>query len=106
MASALRYFKFFVPVFQIAAVMAAADAQVAANPAAAIKEVAVIADEQLDGPGRYGVRKLEEALRAAGVAVSEGEGRLGDADVALVMGLREGRGAAAGVLAEMKAPAL
>jgi hypothetical protein len=82
-----------------------AASQAAPVPAGAIKEVAVIADAALDEPARYGVRKLEEALRARGVTVSEGQGRLGESDLVLLMGLGEGPGAAAAALAEMKVPA-
>ena len=37
---------------------------------APVRKVAVIADSTLDAPARYGVRKLVDALRAKGVAVS------------------------------------
>jgi len=111
MSSALRLFKFLVLPAYLAFAIAidganwAAASQAAPVPDGAIKEVAVIADAGMDEPARYGVRKLEEALRARGVMVSEGEGRLGECDLVLVMGLGEGPGAAAAALAEMKAPA-
>jgi hypothetical protein len=111
MASALRLFKLLVLPTCLATAMAvgtarrAAASQAAPVPAGAIKEVAVIADAALDEPARYGVRKLEEALRARGVAVSEGEGRLGQSDLVVLMGLGDGPGPAAAALAEMKVPA-
>jgi hypothetical protein len=112
MAEARRIFKLFVlPAFG-AAVMAiaanialqAATPQAAPSPAGPIKKVAVIADAVLDEPAWHGIRRLEAALRAKGVAVSEGEAQLSGSDLVLLMGLGAGRGAAAAALAGTKTP--
>jgi hypothetical protein len=92
-------------VVAIAAVGWAADPPETGTAAKPIKEVAVITDANLDGPGRHGVRKLQEALAARGITVSEGEDRLGRCDFVLLAGLGERHGAAAAALAEMKLPA-
>lgn len=114
MAYPLRTFKLFVlpaviatgmAVEAIGVVVGAASPQKAPVPAGAVKKVAVIADAALDEPARHGVRKLEEALRAKGVAVSEGEGQLSGSDLVLLVGLGTGSGPAAAALAEMKVPA-
>jgi hypothetical protein len=111
MAGAHRLFKLLVLPAALAAAMAidatgwAAASPAAPVPAGAVRAVAVIGDAALDEPARHGVGKLEEALRARGVAVSEGEGRVGESDLVLLMGLGQGPGAAAAALVEMKAPA-
>ncbi len=80
-------------------------AQVSSVSAGSIRKVAVVADAALDEPGRYGIRKLEAALRAKNIAVAEGEDQVSGADAVLLMGLGTGQGAAAMALAELKVPA-
>src|SRR5580700_10325924 len=81
MVDALRIFKFIVPPAFMAAAMAVATAgpaqeaashQAAPGPAGRIKKVGVVADAALDERARYGIRRLEAALRSKGIAVSEG----------------------------------
>jgi len=74
-------------------------------PPAAIKRVAVIVDAGLGKPARYGVGKLEDALRARDVVVSEAEDQVGASDLVLLTGLANAHGAAAAALAELKAAA-
>ena len=69
-------------------------------PAGGFKNVAVIADPGLGDSGKYGVRKLEEALRAKQIAVTRDEGQAAAADVVLIAGLGNGTGPAATALAE------
>jgi hypothetical protein len=113
MSKKLRVLGLFVLPAVVAAVMAIETASVAggaAGPQAepvvtgAVGKVAVVADAALDQRARYGIRKLEAALRAKGVAVSEGESQIGGSDLVLLAGLGTGRGAAAAALAGMKAP--
>jgi len=75
-----------------------------AGAATAVKKVTVIADATMDAPARHGIRKLEEALRAKGVAVSEGGGQLDGSDFVVLAGLGASGGPAAIALGEMKAP--
>ncbi len=97
MSSAVRTFGLFVLLIYGATVLAG-------EVAGPIKKVVVITDAALGQPARHGVQKLEEALRAKEVEVSEGESQLSGADLVLLVGLGDGRGAAAAALAEMKAP--
>ena len=62
----------------------------------------MIADATLDAPARHGIGKLEEALRAKGLLVSEGSGQLNGSDFVIVAGLAAGRGRAADLLARRK----
>ena len=112
MAGALRMLKVFVcPVFVATAIGATHLANGADNPevppvsAGTIKKVALIADAALDEPAWYGIQKLEAALRAKNIAVSEGEDQISGSDVILLAGLGTGRGAAAATLAGMKVTA-
>jgi hypothetical protein len=84
------------------AVQAANSQKTASAPFPAVKKVAVIADATMDAPARWGIQKLEEALRAKGIGVSEGADQLNGADLVLLVGLSAGRGPAAMVLAETK----
>ena len=70
-----------------------------------VNKAVVIADHALAEPARYGVQRLEAALRGRGVSVSDGEGQVSGADIVLLIGLGVGRGAAATALAELKVPA-
>ena len=70
-----------------------------------INTVAVIADTALGEPAQYGLRKLEAALRAKAIEVSEGEDQVNKSDLVLLFGLANRRGAAAAALEEMKTPA-
>ena len=105
-----KIFTHFVLPAWVVAVMAIESMASAANPqealasAGAVKKVAVIADPALGEPARYGIGKLEAALRAKDIAVSEGEGQLSGSDLVLLLGLGDGRGAAAAALAEIKVP--
>ena len=109
----LRIFKLFVLPACIAGVMTVETASLvtqAAGPQAtpgsggAIKKVTMIADSGLDGPARYGIGKLEAALRAKGVAVSEDETQVSGSDLVLLAGIG-GRGAAAVALTGMRVAA-
>lgn len=75
----------------------------APGPATVIKNVTVIADATLDAPAWHGIRRLEEVLRAKGVAVSEDGGRLNGADFVVLAGLGTSRGPAAVAFGAMKA---
>lgn len=75
------------------------------DKAAGVRVVSVITDSALDSPARYGITKLEEALRAKGVKVTESSGALAGSDIAIVAGLGTGSGAAAQVLQEINAKA-
>ena len=86
------------------AIEAASPQRTASSPAIAVKNVAVIADATLDAPARHGIRKLEEALRAKGVTVSEGGGQLIGSDFVVLVGLGASHGPAAIALGAMKAP--
>jgi hypothetical protein len=68
---------------------------------APIKQVTVITDASLAGSARYGIRKLEAALRDKGIVIAEGESQVGGSDVDLLAGLGNGRGAAASALAQL-----
>ena len=70
----------------------------------AIKRITVITDAALGEPGRFGVRKLEEALRTKGLTVVEGDSQAAAVDFVLLAGLGTGNGAAATALAAAKAP--
>jgi hypothetical protein len=100
----------FVLLACVAIVTAAGGTGLAASPeaavAGAVKKVAVIAETTLGGPARYGLGKLEDALRAKNIEVAEGEGRLSESDLILLVGLGHGRSAVAAALDEMKVPAL
>jgi hypothetical protein len=100
-------FRLFVLPACVVAAMAMETPRLPAAPAPSgtVKKIAVISDAALSEPGRYGVRRLQEALRDKGVAVSEGEDQVSGSDVVLLMGLGTGRGAAATALAAMKVPA-
>lgn len=76
------------------------------EPAAAgtVKKVVVIADAAMGEPARYGLGKLEDALRAKDIAIAEGEGQLSGSDLVLLAGSRDGGGAAAVALMAMKVP--
>ena len=52
-----------------------------------VNKVAVIADTALGEPARYGLRKLEAALRAKAIEVSEGEDQVSGSDLVLLVGL-------------------
>ena len=111
MAGALGILKVFVcPLLVAMAIGAATLANGANSPelpsvsTGTIRKVTLIADAGLDEPARYGIQKLEAALRAKNVAVSEGEDQVSGSDVVLLVGLGTGRGAAAAVLAGMKVP--
>src|SRR5580700_3366111 len=110
MVDALRIFKFIVPPAFMAAAMAVATAgpaqeaashQAAPGPAGRIKKVGVVADAALDERARYGIRRLEAALRSKGIAVSEG-GQVSGTDFVLLAGVGR-NGAAAAALAQLKA---
>jgi hypothetical protein len=73
-------------------------------PSAFVRKVTVVADSTLDAPARYGIQKLEGALRDKGIAVNEGGKSLGDSDLTILAGLGTGPGAAADALAEIKSP--
>src|SRR5690242_13354413 len=90
--SLVRAICFLTAVVAVDAVGWAADPPETGTASRPIKEVVVIADAGLDGPGRHGVRKLQEALAARGITVSEGEDRLGQCDFVLLAGLGEGHG--------------
>jgi len=113
MADTLRAGKLFVlPALVGAALLVeatlavhAAGPQAAPAPPAAVRRITLIADSGLDAPARYGIQKLEAALRANGVAVSEDASQLSASDLVLLAGLAGGRGAAATTLAGMKSPA-
>ncbi len=64
----------------------------------------MIADATLDAPARHGIGKLEEALRAKGLLVSEGSGQLNGSDFVIVAGLAAGRGPAADLVSQTKGP--
>ncbi|MGA3239348.1 MAG: hypothetical protein ABSG03_23990, partial [Bryobacteraceae bacterium] len=80
----------------------AASHQAAPGPAGRIKKVGVVADAALDERARYGIRRLEAALRSKGIAVSEG-GQVSGTDFVLLAGVGSGNGAAAAALAQLKA---
>ena len=112
--NALRILKLPAPLACMAAVMAIETSGLAAEttspPAATatsatVKKVAVIADSALGEPGQYGIRKLETALRAKGITVSEGQDQASQSDFVLLAGLGAGNNTAAAALAEMKVPA-
>ena len=103
----LQQLRFSVPVL-VGASLAFSNMAVATpspRKAPTVRAVAVIADSTLDAPGHYGITKLEEALRAKGVKVTEGSGALAGSDFAIVAGLGAGSGEAAHALQEIKAPA-
>ncbi len=110
----VRILKLLAPPACLAAVLAIETSGLAAettSPTAAtattamVKRVAVIEDGGLGAPARYGIQKLETALRAKGITVSEGQDRTSQCDVVLLAGLGAGTNAAATALAEMKVPA-
>ena len=112
--NALRILKLPAPLACTAAVVAIGTSGMAAEitrspeatgTTATVKSVAVIADSGLGEPGRYGIQKLETALRAKGITVSEGQDRTSQSDFILLAGLGAGNEAAAAALAEMKVPA-
>ena len=70
--------------------------------AAGVRTISVITESTMGAPARYGITKLEEALRAKGVNVTEGRGALAGSDFAIVAGLGTGSGAAAYVLQQIK----
>jgi len=72
---------------------------------ATIKEVTVIADPALGEPGRYGLQKLETALRAKGITVTDGQDQTSQSDFFLLAGLGAGNSPAAAALADLKVPA-
>jgi hypothetical protein len=77
-----------------------------ATPApAAIKKVSLLADTTLGEPVRYGVAKLEEALRTKDILAARGENQLSSSDLVLLVGPATGPGAAAVALTELKVPA-
>ncbi len=106
MASELRTWELSILPALTAAIMAieTGSSQAAAVPAGTVKKVAVVADAALSEPGRYGVQKLEAAMRGKGVAVVEGEDQVSGSDVVLLLGMGTGRGAAATALAAMNVP--
>jgi hypothetical protein len=66
-----------------------------------IKQVTVITDASLAGSARYGIRKLEAAIRDKDIGVAEGESQVGGSDLVLLAGLGKGHGAAASALAQL-----
>jgi hypothetical protein len=71
----------------------------------AVRRVTVIPDSKLDAPALYGIRKLEESLRAKGIAVAEGSARLDGSDFVILAGLGTSKGPAAAALGQSKVPA-
>lgn len=80
----------------------AASHQAAPGAAIRIEKVAIVTDAALDERARYGMRRLEAALRSKGIAVSEG-GQVSGTDFVLLAGMGSGNGAAAAALAQLKA---
>jgi hypothetical protein len=85
--------------------------EAASPPAAAsgkgptsVRKVTVIVDSTFDAIAKHGIAKLEAALRAKGVAVSESTGQPGSADVVVVAGVTGSDGPAARTLAQLHAP--
>jgi hypothetical protein len=69
-----------------------------------ISKVAIVADQTRDAPSRYGVRKLEEALRSRAIEVSESADAIDTDDCVLLAGLVGSHGPAADILTKMKVP--
>ena len=61
---------------------------------AAAQTVTVIIDGTLDAPARYGLGKMEDALRAKGLAVTEGASAPGGNSLLVLAGVRSPTGAA------------
>ena len=90
----------------LAAVMCVGAAGVpssAPRAAARIAKVAVVTDAALDPPAKHGIDKLEQALRAKGIAVSEDAAELNASDFVILAGLSGSGGSAASALSKMKA---
>jgi hypothetical protein len=66
-----------------------------------IKQVTVITDASLTESARYGIRKLEAAIRDKGIVVAEGDNSAGGSDLVLLAGLGNSHGAAAAALAQL-----
>ncbi len=110
MTNAIRNLKILLLAACIEVVMACEATSLGADIASpistgAVKKVTVIADTALGEPARYGIQKLEAALRDKGVEVSEGDDQISGSDLVLLAGLGAGTGAAATALTEMKVPA-
>src|SRR5690242_8358927 len=71
-------------VFLGAAGMTEAAAPATPTPAGAVKKVTVVVPDKVGAPAHYGIQKLEDALRARGIAVAEGDAQVAASDVVVV----------------------
>lgn len=85
-------------------VIAHAQAPAAAANAPVIHRVVVIADLSGSAPARHGVAKMEQALRAHGVEVSESAEDFAHADAAVLAGIYGGSGPALSALGNVPPP--
>jgi hypothetical protein len=84
--------------------IAPAQAPAAAADATGMHHVVVIADLAGSAPARHGIVKLEQALRARGVQVSEGAVELAHADAVILAGISGGSGPAISALGNVPPP--
>jgi hypothetical protein len=70
--------------------------------ATTIKRVVVVSDAAQDGRFRHGITKLEEALRAKGITVSETTTETSGSDFVVLAGVTAAHGVAASTISRMK----
>ena len=71
---------------------------------AAAQTVAILTDATPDGPVRYGLTKIEEALRAKGFSVQQGRDAVKASAFVVLAGIRSANGAATAALTAANAP--
>src|SRR5436190_16514213 len=71
---------------------------------AAAQTVTVVIDGTLDAPARYGLSKMEDALRAKGLTVKEGASAPAGNSLVVLAGLRTAKGAATAAVMAANGP--